>query len=506
MRVDCRLYVRDLALAATLFAAVGLSSAAYAGDQNSLENMKYPKFALDPSWPKPLPAPVTNGVAHPWVQGEVAGNCVDLHDNVYTFNRGWEVGVTYPASGGVLQGNQSGAIVGQDASASAIPSPPIVVFDSDGNTIAGFGNPTLVQGPDPNFGYPTYLPHGSHGCFVDYQGYLWVGGNGDGVIQKYNPQAAAKAGANAQFVTQIGTHAQCDGPPAAPGSLTYSSCGDAASFNTSHTLLNEPADMAVDPNPDPVTHTRGSVYIADGYGNHRVVVFTTNDGGKTYQYSRQWGTSCDHVGQDCPAGTFGKTGGGHPHCIVLGNDGLVYVCDRPNSRIQVFDKSCGGPSTPGTPGVQPMCTPRRIINIGLTAGVTPPAGSDGNNAFRLANPANAAAIQLAGTRGDDMDFWPNIDPLASQSPTSQRVIVNVDLGNDNTWLIDKATATVFGALGVCGIMPCPGHNGGHFAFGHTAAVDSNGNIYIAETITGRRIQKFTPVGSGHGNGDGNSQH
>ena len=213
MRVDCRLYVRDLALAAILFGAVGLSSAAYAGDQNSLENMKNPKFALDPSWPKPLPSTTTNGVARPWVQGEVAGNCVDLHDNVYTFNRGWEVGVTYPATGGVLQGNQSGAIVGQDASASAIPSPPIVVFDSDGNTIAGFGNPTLIQGPNPNFGYPTYLPHGAHGCFVDYQGYLWVGGNGDGVVQKYNPQAAAKAGENAQYVTQIGTHGQCDGPP-----------------------------------------------------------------------------------------------------------------------------------------------------------------------------------------------------------------------------------------------------------------------------------------------------
>ena len=77
-----------------------------------------------------------------------------------------------------------------------------------------------------------------------------------------------------------------------PGRLTYSSCGDANSFNTSHTLLNEPADIAVDPNRDPVTGTPGSVYIADGYGNHRVVVYTTSDGGKTYQYNRQWGTTC----------------------------------------------------------------------------------------------------------------------------------------------------------------------------------------------------------------------
>ncbi|MGC2717323.1 MAG: hypothetical protein WA366_28520, partial [Pseudolabrys sp.] len=269
MPSDYRLYVRDLALAATLIiGAVGWNSAADAQSLNALANMKTPSFVLDPSWPKPLPAPVTNGVAHTWVQGEVAGDCVDLKDNVYTFNRGWEVGITF---NGVQQGNQSGAIVGQDATASAIPSPPVVVFDSDGNTIAGFGNPTLVQPPDPNFGFPTYLPHGAHGCFVDYQGYLWVGGNGDGVVQKYNPQAAAQAGAAATWVAQIGTQAHCDGPPTSTSS--YSTCGDANSFNTSHTLLNEPADIAVDPNRDPVTNTPGSVYIADGYGNHRVVVY-----------------------------------------------------------------------------------------------------------------------------------------------------------------------------------------------------------------------------------------
>jgi len=65
-----------------------------------------PVFAVDASWPNPLPAPVgTDGVAHAWVQGEVAASCIDKYDNVYTFNRGWEVGVTV---NGVLQGNQGG--------------------------------------------------------------------------------------------------------------------------------------------------------------------------------------------------------------------------------------------------------------------------------------------------------------------------------------------------------------------------------------------------------------
>ena len=103
----------------------------------------------------------------------------------------------------------------------------------------------------------------------------------------------------------------------------------------------------------------------------------------------------------------------------------------------------------------------------------PPAGfTVGNNAFQNAAPEDAAAILGSlTTRSSDIDFWPNIDYLATKSPTSQKIIVNVDLNNDNVWLMDKATATVFGALGVCGIIPCPGHNAGHFAFSHMTAVD-----------------------------------
>jgi len=461
-----------------------------------------PSFAVDASWPLPLPAPVgTDGKAHTWVQGEVAGNCIDQHDNVYTFNRGWEVGVTI---NGVLQGNESGAINGNDATAGgAIPSPPVVAFDTGGNVVAGWGNPTLIQS-GPDCGYAAYMPHGAHGCYVDYQGYVWVGGNGDGIIQKYNPATANAQGANATFVTQIGTKGMCDGTQPPGNSNPFSSCGETNDLNTSHTLLNEPPDMAVDPLPDPVTGTPGSVYIADGYGNHRIVVYTTTDGGKTYTYNRQWGTTCVINGvrsnsQACPAEAFGATGGGHPHCVVLGNDGNVYGCDRPNSRILVFDRKCGTASSDTNP--EPLCTPKRIINIGSNAGQTPPNNAPvvGNNAFLNATPEDAAAILGSlTTRSSDIDFWPNVDYLATKSPTSQNTIVNVDLNNDNVWLMDKTTATVFEALGVCGIIPCPGHNAGHFAYSHTAAVDSKGNIYVAETITGRRIQKFVQVRYAHG--------
>jgi streptogramin lyase len=435
-----------------------------------------PSFVVDPSWPKPLPSTVTNGVAHTWVTGEPGGTCVDSHDNVYTFNRGWEVGATV---GGVTQGNLSGAIVAQDASASSVPSPPVVEFNSQGDVITGWGNPSIDQ-DGRNFGFASVMAQSAHGCFVDYQGFIWFAGSGDGIVQKYDPAAAARAGANATPVLQIGTKGQCDSAAGIPAAgPTFGSCNETTDANTSHTLLNEPADIAVDPNRGPVSGTAGDVYIADGYGNHRIVVFDASG-----HYVGQWGTACAMNGDTCPPGTFGATGGGHPHCVVLGNDGLVYVCDRPNNRIQVFNKTCAVASTPGNP--QPVCQPVRIINI---------------DQFNIAPATEQNAIMLAGTRATDIDFWPNIDFLAGRSPTDQNHMLNVDLGNDNVWVLDKASGHVVGALGDCGVAPCPGHNAGHFAFGHMLASDSRGNVYVSETVTGRRTQKFVPVGGG-----GNDNH
>jgi len=408
-----------------------------------------PAFTVDTSWPKPLPAPVgSDGVAHRWVTGEIAGTCVDANDNVYTFNRGWEVGVTI---NGVLQGNESGAIVSQDAIASSIPSPPVVAYDQGGNVYTSWGDPSLVQ-TGQFYGAAAVMPQGAHGCYVDYQGNIWVGGNGDGIVQKYTPAGT--------LLMQIGTKGFCDGPPSNTkpgGANVYPTCGDAHDFNRSHTLLNEPADITVDPEPDPVTNNPGDIYIADGYGNHRIVVFDANG-----NYLRQWGSNCGHNGTDCPNGTFGATGGGHPHCVVLGNDNMVYVCDRPDSRIQVFDKMGNW-----------------VRNIIITPPSDIPSGDQ-------------AAILAAGTRACDIDLYPNIDVLGDESPTSQAFIVNADLGNDNEWILDKTSGDMLGAFGKCGIAPCPGHNAAEFAFAHTTASDSHGDVYIAETITGRRIQRFIP--------------
>ncbi len=91
-------YIGGAVITALAFAIVGGRPLADGDDGRN------PVFAVDASWPLPLPAPVgPDGKARTWVQGEVAASCIDQRDNVYTFNRGWEVGVTI---NNVLQGNQ----------------------------------------------------------------------------------------------------------------------------------------------------------------------------------------------------------------------------------------------------------------------------------------------------------------------------------------------------------------------------------------------------------------
>ena len=91
-------------------------------------------------------------------------------------------------------------------------------------------------------------------------------------------------------------------------------------LNSSHTRFSMPSDIAVDP-------ANGDVYVADGYGNSRIV----------FDRSRKISSSVGHQGtkEEADAGV----GGAFMqvvHCVIIGNDSLVYVCDRQGDRIQVF--------------------------------------------------------------------------------------------------------------------------------------------------------------------------
>jgi len=381
---------------------------------------RVPRLQVDSSWPKPLPVAgqfgtspeisTSTGKPKPWVTGEVAGTCIDSQDHVFTVNRG---NLVAPET------------------VEAVPSPTVIEYDPDGNVVNAW-NTTATQSQ-------------IHGCFVDYQDNIWIAGNGDGIVQKWSHDGKT-------MLLQIGTKGVCDNPPA-------NTCGNSngnPAANQSKTLLNEPANVWVDPNPDPVTNQRGSVYIADGYGNHRVVVFSASG-----VYLRQWGGVAGTVNyplSDYPA-LFGSGDGGHPHCVVGGNDGLMYVCDRQDDRIQVFTKTGSLvriiPVVPGT---------GQTLGIGNVPGL--------------------------GTAGSAWDLSFTNDPV-------QTYMFEVDGGNEILHLMDRVLGTIVADWGQ------PGHQAGQFTYLHSVVLDSKGNVYTGETINGRRIQKFTHVDCNNGNGKGN---
>jgi hypothetical protein len=361
-----------------------------------------PQYQVDGSWPKPFPStpdPVT-GRARTWIPGEVAGTCVDSRDHVFIVTRG-------------------NLIAPEDVK--GIAAPPVMEFDREGNTVAAWGDRNV-------------LPNGIHGCFVDYQDNVWIAGNGDGIVQKYSHDGA-------HLLLQIGTRGVCDNPPA----NTCGNSGANALANQSHILLNQPADMYIDPNPDPVTGQPGSIYIADGYGNHRVVVF--NAAG---QWLRQWGGVAGTVNNPTTdsLGSFASGDGGHPHCVLIGNDDLVYVCDRADDRIQVFTKTGAF--------VRVMAV---VPGTGVTLG-----------------PNNTPGLGTAGSAWD-LDF---------SNDFSQRFIFEADGGNEQMLIMDRIVGSILDKFGQ------PGRQAGQFTFLHTVARDSKGNLYTGETINGRRIQKFVP--------------
>lgn len=348
-----------------------------------------PALRVDASWPRPLPTDKVSG--KPWVTGEVAGTCIDSRDHVFTVNRGF----------------QNNNLVSPET-VIAVASPPVIEFDREGNVVNSWGNPAVV-------------PNGLHGCFVDQQDNVWIAGNGDGIVQKYSHDGKT-------LLLQIGTRGKCDSP--------NGTCGNFGLEGTSRTLLNEPANVYVDPSSD-------DIYIADGYGNHRVVVFDRNG-----TYLRQWGGVVTN--NNAPeTGRFASGDGGHPHCVVIGNDGLVYVCDRADDRIQVFDKQGKF---------------RRSIDVVPGTGVTP--GAKG-----------APALGTAGSAWD----------LAFTNDRQQEFFFEADGGNELVHVMDHAQGGILRSLGG------PGHQAGQFTFLHSVALDSRGNLFTGETIGGRRVQRFVPV-------------
>jgi hypothetical protein len=254
-----------------------------------------PRYQNDPSWPKHFP--------NHWVIGQIGGLAVDRHDHIWVLQRALPYAVDERGR------RQALSLPGR--------MPAVLEFDTAGRLLRSWGGQ----------GYVPDWPKSEHALSVDGAGNIWLGGNAPGDRQ------VLKFSADGKLLLEIGhpSHAARD--------------------NADTSMLGEPAGIEV----DSAAH---EVYIADGYLNSRIVVYDSDTG----KFKRGWGAYGIPLREISnppePTGAAASTLGhyvregpdyvpGEPpekqfrtpvHCVHLSLDGYVYVCDRRNDRIQVFDQ------------------------------------------------------------------------------------------------------------------------------------------------------------------------
>jgi len=288
-------------------------------------------------------------------------------------------------------------------------APPVLEFDEAGNFVQGWGG--------PGAGYDW--PETEHGIYVDPKGFVWLGGNGrtDHHLVKFTKDG--------KFVMQIGHKGQSKG-------------------NKDTQNVNMAADTFV-------YAKTNELFVADGYGNKRVIVFDPDTGA----FKRMWGAfgnePLDNVpappkvseDQRIPAKEI--TGPGpdqfvNPvHAVRVSNDGLVYVSDRGGKRVQVFTLE----------------------------------GKYVNQVFidRYCEAPHCGNGQTVASTAFSADPEQRFLYVASRSPA-------------RVWVLDRKTLEPLDSFGRNGVAP------GEFYVMHHMNVDSKGNLYVTEVQDGKRIQKF----------------
>jgi DNA-binding beta-propeller fold protein YncE len=338
-----------------------------------------PRFEVDPLWPKPLP--------NHWVLGSTIGVAVSADDHVWIIHRPQTV-----------EDNFKAAAVTPQVGICCTPAPPVLEFDQAGTLVGSWGG--------PGAGYEW--PESNHGITLDHKGNVWIGGNGDTDthVLKFTRQG--------KFLLQIGKQGRHNGS------------NDTANLWRAAKIFADP--MA------------NEVYVADGYGNRRVIVFDADTGA----YKRHWGAygakpDDADIGSYDPAAPPAKQFR-TVHCVNVSKDGLVYVCDRVNNRIQVFRRD-------GTFVKEASFEPRTLRS-----------GS----------------------------VW---DLALSRDP-QETYLYMVDGVNEKVRVLLRSTLEVLTVFGDGGRQP------GQFFGVHNVAVDSKGNLYTTETYTGARVQRFLYKGIG----------
>ena len=359
-----------------------------------------PAFEVDASWPK-LP--------NNWVLGQTPGIAVDRRDHVYILHR--------PRT------------VPEELRSRAAPA--VLEFDEKGAFVTAWG------GPGAGFDWPD----SEHGIFVDSKDNVWIGGSSptSQSLTRRSDDMLLKFTRQGKFLLQIG------GPDKSKGNADTSS-------------VNKPADAFV-------YAKTNELFVADGYGNRRIIVFDAEKG----TFKRMWGGTgkppVDALPPQPPAargtgaapaaapnpnagqcGTLLRTEtpaldgfGGPVHSVKVSNDGLVYVADRSNRRVQVFSVD----------------------------------GKYQTQAF--INQTGPASGSVAG--------------ITLSSDNAQRFLYLADYGNSRVLVLDRKSLQVLYQFGTYGTAP------GQLRCPHHLAADSKGNLYVVEVLPGNRAQRFVSKGT-----------
>ena len=363
-----RKYVYGAVLGLLVLAAAAgerwLSSAAFSAQAAAPEGRSLPVFEVDHAWPK-VPAQ--------WKLGDASSFAIDAQDHVWLLHRPRTLKAEEPAA------------------------PPVIVFDSAGNYIKAWGGD----------GQGYEWPQREHGIYIDPKGFVWLGGNNcpTNGLPRVKPVAddqLLKFTQDGKFVMQIGHSNQSKG-------------------NADTTDLHRPAD-------EWVYAPTNELFVADGYGNHRVAVFDADSG----KFKRMWGAFGNKPADDdhCQIVTPSSFSDPGPqqfsivHALRVAKDGTVYVADREYRRVQMFTK-------------------------------------DGK-----------FLKQLVRT---DIPFSRDL----ALSPDANQQFLYVGGGN-GIFVVDRKTLEIVGNIQPAGII----------GPGHEIATDSKGNLYIAQTTAGMQKLSF----------------
>jgi DNA-binding beta-propeller fold protein YncE len=369
-------------------------------DRTSAQAKQAPRFEVDPFWPKPMP--------NNWVLGQTIGLTVDDRDHVWIIHRGNDPGnldrteLAFPTKDSPR------------VSECCNPAPPVLEFDAEGNLVGHWGGPQA--------GAPYQWPESNHGIVVDHKGNVWIGGNGgpDAHILKFTRDG--------KFIAQYGKAGARKDPKSPADKPVYiANSNDMDNFG-------RVAKIFIDPKAN-------EGYVADGYFNHRVAVIDLDTG----KIKRMWGAygkppTDENLGRYEPSAPPAQQFRNPVHCAEMSVDGMVYVCDRPNDRVQVFQK-------------------------------------DGK------------FVQEYFIHKDTLSDGSVWDIAFSKDP-QQQFLYMADGANEHVRIFDRKSMTELTHFGYGGRQP------GMFLGVHSIATDSKGYLYTTETYTGKRLQKFVNKGLG----------